>query len=47
MKRRRRLAIGLATTLVTLVLVLVLFDHFVVDLDTFFEVIGSNAKEMF
>jgi len=44
--RKKRILIGVVTALVAMVIVLVLFDHFVMGLGSFFEIIGSNAKEM-
>ena len=47
MRRRKfRVALGLVTAVVTLGAVLILFDRYVMDLVTFFGILGSNAKEM-
>jgi polysaccharide chain length determinant protein (PEP-CTERM system associated) len=45
-RRKFRVALGLVTAVVTLGAVLILFDRYVMDLVTFFEILGSNAKEM-
>lgn len=46
--RRRiiRNTVGTVTAVVVLTLVLILFDRFVMDIGSFFEVLRSNAKEM-